>query len=472
MKKAYGYRLFHRGRAKAAAGFAPDAPGRAGFRAVIILPLAALAIYAFISSGFGKTAYACGIICTCVPPPMAQTINLVRSEHPVTRDHIAAEFDMHEDFIENVFWPLMLPAMMEMTDQVSAVAMQQMEIIGTLFDARQQLKGQRLVKEMKALAHRDYQAENNVELCNIATHTRTLLSSESYARMNSFVLSQRSLDRQLGNINTSAVEGAHKDLLSRMTQFRERYCDPHDNGGGLDQLCPNPPPAEHRNKDINYSQLIDYPLTLNADFCNMDTLGGACEPDNQFEEIESDIWALANNLYAHDIFLRIPETVLRNESAQARYLDVRAVTAKRNIAENSFNIITGMKTKGSPDLGQDFHSGDTSQYMVPLLMELGMTQAEIDDFMGEYPSYYAQMEVLTKKTYQRSEFYAGLQDTPANVKRKAVALQAIDLMQNFDTLKSTLRTEMMLSVILEIGLTNLQEDMQNRISRQRALGRD
>jgi hypothetical protein len=45
---------------------------------------------------------------------------------------------------------------MAMTEQLSAVAMQQMEIIGTFLDAKQQLETQRLFQEMAAQAQKDY----------------------------------------------------------------------------------------------------------------------------------------------------------------------------------------------------------------------------------------------------------------------------------------------------------------------------
>lgn len=55
-------------------------------------------------------------------------------------------------------------------------------------------------------------------------------------------------------------------------------------------------------------------------------------------------------------------------------------------------------------------------------------------------------------------------ESPANTARRKVALQAISLMQDFDTLQSHLRTEVMLSVILEMELIKIQRSVQNRIN--------
>lgn len=172
-----------------ARGFAPKPASYVLFCVFKTVFVSLVFIYGI--TGFTSKSHACGPICVvCVPLPMAWTIDLVEDEHDETREHIEAEFDMHEDFLINVFWDIMLPAMMKMTEQISAVAMQQMLVIGTFFDAKQQLQVQRLLQMKEAKIRQDYIAANNIELCNIGTHTRTLMSSESYAKMNSFVLSQ------------------------------------------------------------------------------------------------------------------------------------------------------------------------------------------------------------------------------------------------------------------------------------------
>ena len=66
------------------------------------------------------------------------------------------------------------------------------------------------------------------------------------------------------------------------------------------------------------------------------------------------------------------------------------------------------------------------------------------------------MDMLTKKLYQRPEFYTDLYDKPANVDRKLVSMQAIGLMQDFDTLKSYLRQEMILAVMVELEINREQ----------------
>ena len=153
----------------------------------------------------------------------------------------------------------------------------------------------------------------------------------------------------------------------------------------------------------------------------------------------------------------------RNRTAEA-YMELRSTVAKSSVAENSFNAILALKSEGT---------NGAYSFLEAYLEELGVDDAdgdgnvsdEIQDMLGQNPSYYAQMEILTKKAYQSAKFYTNLYDKPANVKRKEVAMQAIGLIQKFDLLKSYLRTESSLSVLLELSVSKIQDEVEDAISR-------
>ena len=85
-------------------------------------------------------------------------------------------------------------------------------------------------------------------------------------------------------------------------------------------------------------------------------------------------------------------------------------------------------------------------------------EEQIDEILGERPSYYAQMEVLTKKIYQSPNFYTNLYDKPANVKRIGASIDAITIMNQRDRFESLLRREMLTSVLVEEALgTHVEE---------------
>lgn len=201
---------------------------------------------------------------------------------------------------------------------------------------------------------------------------------------------------------------------------------------------------------------------------------------------------------------------------QIPHFDSRSFAAKMNVAHNSFINIIGMKTaapegqptdpsrsatnpvppplgSGSPlDNALPFGVAEGTQseptvtnraavpvlaedtgwaHMKAMLLEFGITDEngsgdttdEIDLILGERPSYYAQMEVLTKKIYQNPNFFTNLYDKPANVARIGVSLDAIELMSQRDRFDSLLRQEMLSSVLLEEALAPHVEEINANI---------
>lgn len=391
---------------------------------------------------------------------------------PTIKNYVTSEFRQHRSWMVSTLWAdHLLPAMMMMAEQLTVVAMQQVQIIGSFLDAKQQMETQQVLQKMQARAHKDYQP--SVGMCEFGSSVKSLAASERKAEYNAIVMSARSQDRSLGSAYTSAAAGDFLDKESRVRQFRTEFCEVMDNNNGLTYMCDrdgdgNPATGDKgavdpqvANADIDFARTVDYPWTLDIDFTNDDL-----KPDDATEQ---DVLALASNLYGHYTLPRIPGDDLRGPApgasltaAQKLYMDARAYEAKRSVAENSFNAITAMKSKGL---------AGSHDYLVALMRELGVTSdADINFILNDEPSYHAQMEILTKKIYQNPDFYTNLYDKPANVERKGVALQAISLMQKFDLFKSYLRSEASLSVLLELAVSDLQQEVENELDRTKGGG--
>lgn len=344
-------------------------------------------------------------------------------------------------FEENI-----LPALMEMTTQMSAVALYQVSIIGTFLDAKQQMETQRLFQSMNAEAFRDYAPSEG--LCTIATLFRSVPVSDQIPDATVAALSQGSIKRQLLNANRNAADGTAWDHEGRMRQFRATYCDRRDNNDGLETVCGAGVAQLRKNRDIDYTRSFADPDTLDLDFLDPALSNG-----------EADVMALAANLYAHDVFPTIPSAVLSgSDTSMNTYLDMRAVTAKRSVAEQSFYAIAALKS----------HSAVTPEsrvYMLALLQEMGFPQAEAEAMLAENPSWMAQMDLLTRKMAQRPEFYVDLVDKPVNVARKSVALRSLSMLQKRELFKSALRSEAIISILLELAVMDEQDRALNRANR-------
>lgn len=381
-----------------------------------------------------------------------------------TVSHAEGEFTTLKLFIAGIMWEdNILPALMLMTEQISAIAYKQVEMVGEMFDARQQLETQQIFQIESAKIHKYYQPSQG--MCEFGTNVKSLAATERRSEINNLVLSQRAQDRDTGNAYSSAASGADMDKENRLAQFKADFCNIRDHGNGLDLLCDESsgPPAR-RNKDIDYVSTIDYPMTLNF---NMN--------DTDLTQAEEEILALSSNLFGHEITRRAPSGSFQDGDKgrltrlQEDFMDTRAVMAKRSVARNSFNNIVSMKASGTPG---------SREYLAGVLKELGVeSAAEIDLLIGSdpvrgriEPSYDLQMDILTKKLYQNPDFYTNLYDTPVNVNRKTVALQAIGLMQKFDLFKSYLRHEETVSVLLETAVMEMQERIENEINKQKKGG--
>ncbi len=393
----------------------------------------------------------------------------------VVNNQLDAEFNALETWMISVlFEDNILPAMMLMAEQLTVVAMSQVQIFGSFLDAKHQMETQRLLQKLQARAHKDYHP--SVGMCEFGSAVKSLAASERRGEIAAVVLGQRSIGRQLGTPNTSAMYGPGLDKEGRLLQFKGVYCNPRDHNNGLWQMCrgmmppvgPSPDSALLRqrfNMDIDYTRTVDFPWTVDVDLT-----------DNTLTQDERHVFALASNLYAHDVFVRPAAADLAPPSdgsikagltdIQKAYMDVRSLVAKRSVAQASFDAIVGMKSTGT---------AGSRDYLIAMLQDLGIVdpadptnaaaaQAEILELLGTDPSYYAQMGVMTKKWPQNPKFYTNLIDKPANVLRKGVALQAIGLMQKFDMLESYLRSEASLSVLLELAVMDLQDKVENQLN--------
>ena len=353
---------------------------------------------------------------------------------------ITIEFEVHKQWLTEIYYEQIIrPSLVKMTEQLTAVALTQVGMIGNFFDAKSQLETQLVLDQYHVDAIRDYQP--STALCKFGTSMRGLASSEQRSSVNQELFMVRALDRHLGAEGASAAT-ANMDIKARLLQFRTIYCDPNDNGGDLvstsgDAFCgTSGGKVERYNKDINYTKTLGSPKTLNINLT-----------DETQTADEADVIALANNLFGYDVLSRPALANLRGNEKD--YHAARSVIAKRSVAENSFYALAADKAEGT---------GASREYLKEIVEALGYPDTplpgsgsltQIDMIFGDNPSYYSQMEILTKKIYQDPNFIVSLIDKPANVERQKAAMQSFRIMQQRDFYESLVRQELVLSLILE-----------------------
>lgn len=466
-----------------------------------VLPIALL-VFVFAGMLFSPNpAYA--ICCAeCPDSDCDAATDYIDNAHDDIVDRVNDEFDYDLDefeewLIEVMFKTQFLPATADMATQMSSVAMQYTQAIGMFLDAQNQMDTQRLFRKLQFEAHKDYQPSQ--DFCWFGTNVRSLAATENIGEFNSLVLSEIALTRQMGTVNAAGSLGVGDDSKARWEQFVDTYCDPRDNnrqiaGTGLELACDRNGKAsgtaagardsQRVNRDIDYTRLIEEPRTLNVDLADV-TLNVTAEPldtliISPIDEPgdEEDVMAMSKNLYGHKVLSRaLSRALMKTSSAQKLYLALRSIAAKRSVAQASFNAIVGLKSSGTQHehlLDPFAHPGaafgipatvaagvlgtkHSGRFMASIVQELLPASpsgfgSNIFDLIGYSPSYYSQLEFLTKRIYQNPDFYANLYDTPANVSRKKVAMRAIELMVDRAIYESQLRREMNVSVLLSSKL--------------------
>lgn len=366
------------------------------------------------------------------------------------RNFIIDEVNKHEDWLKDTFWAKKLkPALSEMTNQINKGLLTNTAQIGSFVDAQNNIASMTALQTQAAESANTFAPSE--QLCRFASLGQSLAASESKAKANRAILVKRSQDRQLGAQGTPGASGGNADQTARMRNIMTRYCDARDNNGQMKVLCKNGGEDRFLNADIDYSGSFDAKPTLNIDL----TADKTTPSDD-----EQTIFALSDNLFGHEIAPRPNPSALKSgdrmNDSSISYMDMRALIAKRSVAENSFNTLVGMKAQGAPG---------SKSFIASVLKELGVSDQGTLKYLGGNPSYDAQMEVLTKKIYQNPAFYVNLMDNPANVQRQYAAMQSFGLMQQRDIFDSILRSEMLLSMIVELEIEKYQDEAQSLLDR-------
>lgn len=465
-----------------------------------------------------RTAQAAVFPCACQPDSCATSdcngaVNAIQNYHDTLRQNTRDEFDddleaYQEWLTEDLYEGQVGPAMQSMASQMAAVAMYYIQAIGMFLDAQNQMDTQRLFRELQYEAHQDYVPSD--DFCWFGSNVKSLAGSQNKSKFNALSLSQITLTRQVGSFGAAGADSEFQDYQVRWNQFVDTYCNPRDNNfqrslisgpssnfSGLRMACDRDGPGgsddaggvdrNRFNMDISYTRLIEDPKTLEVDFENLElevtrvpedaiysTGGPIYEPGH-----EEDVIALAKNLYGHRVPSRlISDTALETSGAQKLFLGLRSVIAKRSVAQASYNAIVGLKSSGTTHELGGTTAGvvgtialaplQTRRFLGAIVRELmpaspDLTAGNIFDYIGYSPSYFSQLEILSKRIYQNPDFYSNLYDTPANVSRKKVAMKAIELMVDREIYESQLRREMSISVLLASKLRSVHRQVNKGI---------
>lgn len=333
------------------------------------------------------------------------------------------------------------------------VLVSEMVAMLSFFDAQNLMLANITMQRTQIQTQRDYNPSE--QICRFGTLSRSVASSEERGKPVAVSMATQAVSRQMLKAGTAGGSssgagttiGRSADTKARWGQFLGKFCQPSDFNRAI-SACTGAGGDKQINRDIDMTRTLDAPLTLDLDY------SAAGTPDSE------NLSALMSNLYASNLVTNLTKSDLEaiakqkfsseaTQNSLRKFFDYRALVAKRSVAENSFAAIAALKAKGDKS---------STDYMKAVLKQLGLTDKDdLDRYLGVPPSYYTQMEILTKKLYQDPAFYANLMDSPANVGRQQVAMSGIELAQDRDIYESLRRSEMLLSTLLEVYVQGEQD---------------
>ncbi len=362
--------------------------------------------------------------------------------------HNEIKTNLEQAYYVRTLWPMIELALKRLADDFRNVNLLMTSTMGAMLDG--QTFNQTLLSLQKQSVDSLAAQTASDQICRFGTLARSLSKSEDKTKLVQLGLTTQMMNRQLMRANMNSAQektvgsdmGRSSDKAGRFVQLEKTFCDPEDSNGTLGESWCLSSVDTRRNRDIDVTRSLYNPVTLQMDFSETD--GEKPTPDEQ------NIFALSNNLYAHDLPVNMAradfEAIGQSGGTSAdgkieKILDYRALIAKRNVAQNSFAALAAMKVEGSEA---------SAQYMKEMIAQLGLDTGGQNFTIGAKPSYDAQMEFLTRKLYQSPSFYANLMESTANIARQQSAMESIGLMQDRDIYESLRRSEMVLSSLLEM----------------------
>ena len=347
-------------------------------------------------------------------------------------------------YILGTYWTETIePGLRSLLAKISVNMQQQSASRGGFADATGNVNAMTALQKGQAESARNYLPSE--QLCRFASLSEGLGYNDVKRSTNQIQMATLGLKRNLGSEGSAAEDGSASDNRTRREVFIKEYCIPNQ---GMTEMCGTTPkrifgsvPRDQRyTRDVSFTRVVE-----NADTIDIDPVA-----DTSPTAANQDITTLAANLYgARQIANRLTRSQMADPQNHTAFLATRSVAASRSVAENTFTTISAMKAKGT---------AQPQPFMKALLTELGVDADAAGGKLGARPSYYAQMDFLTKKIYQDPVFYINLMEGKTNVARQSAAMEGIEIMQDRDLYQSMRRSEMLMALLVELQ----SRDMVNK----------
>ncbi len=366
----------------------------------------------------------CSLLATC------DQVHLLHCEtQRKIKEFITADFERHKNWMRDDFWnEHMLPALMEMTSQMSTMQMESVEQESTLTDA--QIAGETVNAGRQALAEaqRRFQVDEESGLCTTISTTAGMNAAQENARV--------ATTQAAASITASGANrtGTANTPIEYTNQQIADICEAYDpNDSALTAMCAD---YERNGDAVTFSQLLNQ-LSIPVNF-------GGEATDAQRTLVSG----------TNAIFNQRPLPTVNSDTVKSvmpALMEARGHMAQTNLASRCYlNTFADTFVEDGQEMAPE---------MVAHLESLGLTPGQIED---RGASMRSQMQNAVMRT-NNPDFNVGLIGTRENTQREGLAVQSLQTSSLFSLLEQQHCSELMSALMLTNTLGEFRGEVTGRI---------
>lgn len=292
-----------------------------------------------------------------------------------------------------------LPALKEMTKQLSTARPDQSLSMGMMEEAKGQVETQRLMQEK--MVEQDRRMRTSDLMCPVATVAPALGETERMSRAVANVVTIGSSKIRRAQTGSVSEHGRGGERNAQWKVYKDNFCDPNDNNGASG--CAVAGPMAGKDTDVN-SLLWGEKQTIDM----ATPVIGA--------QNELLVNTALQNMLAPVSPEPIPPSVLQTAQGQREMLKRRSLEARMRTAYNVMARMIGQRTGGKP------------RPEAAAVRAAGLNPGDLS-VVSTNPSYKELMDTMTRDRHRDPAYITKLIDNPENILREQGSIKALQLQQ-------------------------------------------
>lgn len=333
----------------------------------------------------------------------------------------------------------------DMTRQATKSSQSQVSDLSALTDNSRQYKIETHRRARKADTENNLRPSNRV--CEMATLSSNIQSSEEISEATQAAASQDLFSKMNNRPGTITGDGEYESLKRHITEMCDNgQLDPSTNGVSGLKTCPEGMGDQNYSANTDaYARLVA-PKTIPANLSDTDVTAG-----------DKNTMALLSNLTV----ITLPESGKEEFNTQAGFsanTRLDSVRAKQSLVYKAVTDYAAEKSMGP--------GGPAAAGMKKMYLDNGVAPADVESYVGNNPSKYAQEDVLMNKSFLDAKSIADTQETHENVLRNRAVTRNMVTKNDLQILERMEMQEMLLAAILTDMVEKEMEYVTDKIIRK------